>query len=218
VRKDDIQREGMDAGEKVDSTRDSTGGVGREGEGGREGDRARGEREAVSYRRGGIPTDSDRGGSRGGPNAFSEVASLRASSNGLTTAVSTADLTGSTNVPSIWTAGIGCGCGGCGVVESEGMADVDADGIGDDDGNGEKACSCQYMESSLCSSSSASRPCWFLAVAACASAKNPAVEVRFSRGRDGRVVTRCLRVRVSEVRRIGPVKASEILVFEAKAR
>jgi hypothetical protein len=208
----------MDAGEKVDSTRDSTGGVGRKGEGGREGDRARGEREAVSYRRGGIPTDSDRGGSRGGPNAFSEVASLRASSNGLTTAVSTADLTGSTNVPSIWTAGIGCGCGGCGVVESEGMADVDADGIGDDDGNGEKACSCQYMESSLCSSSSASRPCWFLAVAACASAKNPAVEVRFSRGRDGRVVTRCLRVRVSEVRRIGPVKASEILVFEAKAR
>lgn len=175
MRKDDIQREGMDAGEKVDSTRDSTGGMGREGEGGREGDRARGEDEAVSYRRGGIPTDSDRGGSRDGANVFSEVASLRASNNGLTTAVSTADLTGSTSVPSIWTAGIGCGCGGCGVVEPEGMADVDADGIGDDDGNGEEACSCQYMGSSSCSSSSASKPCWFRAVAACASAKYPAV-------------------------------------------
>lgn len=180
MRKDVIQREGMDAGEKVDSTRDSIGGVGREGEGGREGDRASGEREAVSDRRGGIPTDSDRGGSGSGgeANVFSDVASLRASSNGLTTALSTADLTGSTSVPSIWTAGIGCGCGGCGVVEPEGMADVDANGIGDDDGNGDEACSCQYMGSSSCSSSSASKPCWFRAVAACASAKNPAVTPR----------------------------------------
>jgi hypothetical protein len=42
VRKDDIHREGKDVEENVDieSTRDSTGGEIREGEGGREGDRA----------------------------------------------------------------------------------------------------------------------------------------------------------------------------------
>ena len=177
MRKDVIQREGRDEGEKVDvdSTRDNIGGEGREGEGGREGDRISGELEAFSDRRGGVLTESDRGGGGGWANVFSEVASLRASSNGLTTAVSTTDLTGSTSVPSIWTAesGIDCGWEGCGVVEPEGMADADAGGMGDDDGNGEGACSCQYMGSSSCSSSSASRPCWFRAVAACASAKNP---------------------------------------------
>jgi hypothetical protein len=47
VRKDVIQREGKDADEKVDmeSTREITGGEIREGDGGREGDRVRGERE-----------------------------------------------------------------------------------------------------------------------------------------------------------------------------
>jgi hypothetical protein len=180
VRKDDIQREGKDAGEKVDidSTRDSIGGEGREGEGGREGDRVRGECEAISRRRGGMLTDSGRGGGRGGANVFSEVASSRASSNGLTTVASTAVLTGSISVPSIWSAesGVGCGCGGCGVVVPEGTADTGADGTGDGDegGNGDGACSCQYMGSSSCSSSSASKPCWFRAVAACASAKNSA--------------------------------------------
>jgi hypothetical protein len=161
----------------VDSTRDNIGGEGREGEGGREGDRISGELEAFSDRRGGVLKESDRGGGGGWANVFSEVASLRASSNGLTTAVSTTDLTGSTSVPSIWTAGSGIGCGweGCGVVEPEGMADADTGGIGDDDGNGEGACSCQYMGSSSCSSSSASKPCWFRAVAACASAKNPSL-------------------------------------------
>jgi hypothetical protein len=59
------------------------------------------------------------------------------------------------------------------VVEPEGTA-----GIGDcdnGDGDGDEWCSCQYMGSSSCSSSSASNPCWFRAVAARASAKNPAL-------------------------------------------
>ena len=162
----------------TESTRDSTGGEGREGEGGRDGDRARGECETVSRRRGGMPTDSGRGGSRDGANASSEVASLRASSNGLTTLLSKAVLAGSTSVPRIWTAGsgVGCDCGGCGVVVPEGTAGIgDCDGNGDDDGNGDEGCSCQYMGSSSCSSSSASNPCWFRAVAACASAKNSAL-------------------------------------------
>lgn len=179
VRKDDIQREGKDVDENVDteSTRDSTGGEGREGEGGREGDRARGERETVSRRRGGMPTDSARGGGEDGANVSSEVASLRASSNGLTTLLSTAFLAGSTSVPRIWTAesGVGCDCGGCGVAAPEGTAGIgDGDGDGDD-GNGDEGCSCQYMGSSSCSSSSASNPCCFRAVAARASAKNPAL-------------------------------------------
>jgi hypothetical protein len=155
----------------TDSTRDSIGGVGREGEGGREGDRVRGECEAG--RRGGMPTDSARGGGGGGANVFSEVASSRASSSGLTMVVSRAVLAGSTSVPSIWSAdsGVGCGCGsgGCGVALPEGTGD------GDGGGKGDGACSCQYMGSSSCSSSSASKPCWFRAVAACASAKNPGV-------------------------------------------
>jgi hypothetical protein len=190
VRKDVIQREGKDADEKVDvdSIRDNIGGVGREGEGGRDGDRVRGECDTVSDRRGGMLTDPGRGGGGGGANVFSEAASLRASSNGLTTVVSTAVLTGSTSVLSIWTAesgiGCGCGCGGCGVAVPEGTADVGADGIGDDDGNGDdddgdgsddEACSCQYMGSSSCSSSSVSKPCWFRTVAARASAKNSAL-------------------------------------------
>jgi hypothetical protein len=160
----------------TESTRDSTGGEGREGEGGREGDRVTGERETVSRRRGGIPTDSARGGGGGRANVSSEVASLRASSNGLTTLLSTTVLTGSTSVPRIWT-GVGCDCGGCGVAVPEGTAGIgDCDGNGDDDdGNGDEGCSCQYMGSSSCSSSSASNPCWFRAVAARASAKNPAL-------------------------------------------
>lgn len=178
MRKDDIQREGKDAGEKVDtdSTRDSTGREGREGEGGREGDRVTGECETVCDRRRGMLTGSVRGG--GGANVSSEVASSRASSNGLTTVVSTTVSTGSTSVPSRWSAesGVGCGCGGCGVAVPEGTADTGADGKGDGDdgGNGDGACSCQYMGSSSCSSSSASKPCWFRVVAACASAKNSA--------------------------------------------
>jgi len=160
----------------IESTRDSTGGDVREGEGGREGDRVRGECEAG--RRGGMPTDSARGGGGGGANVSSEVASLRASSNGLTTLLSTTVLTGSTSVPRIWTAesGVGCDCGGCGVVVPEGTAGIgDCDGNCDGDGNGDEGCSCQYMGSSSCSSSSASNPCWFRAVAARASAKNSAL-------------------------------------------
>lgn len=162
----------------TESTRDSTGGEGREGEGGREGDRARGERETVSRRRGGMLTDSARGGSGGEANVSSEVASLRASNNGLTTLLSTTALTGSTSVPRMWTAesGVCCDCGGCGVAVPEGTAGIDdCDGDGDDERNGDEGCSCQYMGSSSCSSSSASNPCWFRAVAARASAKNPAL-------------------------------------------
>lgn len=158
----------------TESTRDSTGGEGREGEGGREGDRARGDRETVSRRRGGMATDFARGG---GANVSSEVASLRASSNGFPTLLSITVLTGSTSVPRTWTAesGDGCDCGGCGVVVPEGTAGIgDGDGNGDDGGNGDGGCSCQYMGSSSCSSSSASNPCWFRAVAARASAKNSA--------------------------------------------
>jgi hypothetical protein len=192
VRKEVIQREGKDAGEKVDtdSTRDSIGGVGREGEGGRDGDRIRGERGTISDRRGGMLTDSGRGGGGGRANVFSEVASLIASSNGLRSVVSTTVLTGLTSVVSIWTAesGVSCGCWGCGVAVPEGTADAGADGMGDgegdDDGNGDdddgdgcgdEACSCQYMGSSSCSSSSVSKPCWFRTVAARASAKNSAL-------------------------------------------
>jgi hypothetical protein len=155
----------------TESTRDSTGGEGREGEGGREGDRARGE--CDSRRRGGMATDSARGGGGGGANVSSEVASLRASSNGLTTLLSATVLT---SVPRIWTAesGVGSDCGGCGVAAPEGTGGIgDCDGNGDDDGNGDEECSCQYMGSSSCSSSSASNPCCFRAVAARASAKNP---------------------------------------------
>ena len=158
----------------TESTRDSTGGEGREGEGGREGDRARGECETVSRRRGGMPTDSARGGGGGVANVSSEVASLRASSNGLTTLLSTVVLTGLTSAPRIWTAesGVGSDCG-CGVAVPEGTGGIgDCDGNGDDDGNGDEGCSCQYMGSSSCSSSSASNPCCFRAVAARASAKN----------------------------------------------
>ena len=161
----------------TESTRDSTGGEGREGEGGREGDRARGEPETVSRRRGGMPTDSARGGGGGGANVSSEVASLRASSNGLTTLLSTTVLTGSTSVPRTWTAESGvCDCGGCGVVLPEETAGIgDCDGNCDDDGTGDEGCSCQYMGSSSCSNSSVSNPCWFRAVAARASAKNSAL-------------------------------------------
>lgn len=163
----------------TESTRDSTGGVGREGEGGREGDLVRGECETASRRRGGMPTDSARGGGGGGANVSSEVASLRASNNGLITLLSITVLTGSTSVPRIWTAesGVGGDCGGCGVAVPEGTAgigDCDCNGDGDD-GNGDEGCSCQYMGSSSCSSSSASNPCWFRAVAARASAKNSAL-------------------------------------------
>jgi hypothetical protein len=83
VRREVIRREGRDeAGEKVevDSMRDSMGGDGREGEGGRDGDRWMGEEEGGAWC-GVTPTDTvcDGGGAKG----LSEVASLRASSNGL---------------------------------------------------------------------------------------------------------------------------------------
>jgi hypothetical protein len=111
------------------STRDSTGGEGHEGEGGREGDRVIGDRETVSLRRRGM--DSARGGGGGTANVSPEVASLRASSKGLTSLLSTTVLTGSTSVPRIWrlwTAepGASGGCRGCGVTVPEGTG-----GIGD---------------------------------------------------------------------------------------
>lgn len=98
MRREVIRREGRDeAGEKVevDSMRDSMGGDGREGEGGREGDRRIGEEEGGAWGCGVTPTDTvcDGGGAKG----LSEVASLRASSNGLRAivVVSIAVLTGS---------------------------------------------------------------------------------------------------------------------------
>lgn len=128
----------MDENVDIESTRDSTGGEIREGEGGREGDRARGERETDSRRRGGMSTDSARGGGGGGANVSSEVASLRASSNGLTALLSTTVLTGSTDVPRIWTAesGIGCDCGVAAPEETAGIGDCESNGDGD--GNGDE--------------------------------------------------------------------------------
>jgi hypothetical protein len=73
VRKEDIHREGRDEEEKVevDSTRVSIGGDGREGEGGREGDRVMGEEEG---RRGGtMSSESDCEG--GCAKGLSDVAS-----------------------------------------------------------------------------------------------------------------------------------------------
>lgn len=128
----------MDENVDIESTRDSTGGEIREGEGGREGDRARGERETDSRRRGGMSTDSARGGGGGGANVSSEVASLRASSNGLTALLSSTVLTGSTGVPRIWTAesGIGCDCGVAAPEETAGIGDCESNGDGD--GNGDE--------------------------------------------------------------------------------
>jgi len=122
-----MKRDGRDADEKVevDCTRVNIGGDGREGEGGRDGDRAMGE--GGPRRRGVTLTDCTPDG--GGANGLSEVASLRASSNGLTTSVSTMVLTGSSTAPNIAAAeslfDCGCGCEGCGVVVPEGTADAD---------------------------------------------------------------------------------------------
>lgn len=96
MRKDETQREGSEDEEKVgvvNSVRDNKGGVGRDGDGGRDGERRRGgdddaERRLVTS------TNSTGGGGGGGLKALSDVASLRASSNGPTTA-----LTGSTRGP-----------------------------------------------------------------------------------------------------------------------
>lgn len=145
-----MKRDGRDADEKVevDCTRVNVGGDGREGEGGRDGDRAMGE--GGLRRRGVTLTDCTPDG--GGANGLSEVASLRASSNGLTTSVSI--LAGSSSALNMATSVSSFDCGGCGVVVPEGTAD-DARG-GEDDCDG--ACSCQYMGSSSCSNSSASKP------------------------------------------------------------
>jgi hypothetical protein len=129
VRKEVIHREGRVEEEKVDvdSTRVSIGGDNREGEGGRDGDRVMGEEEGGTGRRGVTPTKSvwdDDGEAK----KLSEVASLSASSNGMTTVV----VVGSASTPSISTAvdsaasvdcgGEGC-CGGWGVTAPEGMVD-----------------------------------------------------------------------------------------------
>jgi hypothetical protein len=157
VRKEFIQRDDRDADEKVevDCTRVNIGGDGRDGEGGRDGDRARGE--GGPGRRGVTLTDCTPDG--GGANGLSEVASLSASSNGSRTLDSMIVLTGSSTAPNIGVSSLfdcGGGCG-CGVVVPEGTADSDDDRGGDDDCDG--ACSCQYMGSSSCSNSSASNPC-----------------------------------------------------------
>lgn len=141
---------------EVDCTRVNIGGDGREGDGGRDGDRVTGEGGAGLR---GV-TLTDRTSDRGGANGLSEVASLRASSNGLKMLFSIIDFTGSTTVPNILAAESlgGCGCGGCGVLIPEGLADFVADGEGDGDADDDGACSCQYMGSSSCSNSSASNP------------------------------------------------------------
>ena len=146
----------MDEKVEVDCTRVNIGGDGREGDGGRDGDRVRGEGGAGLR---GV-TLTDRTSDRGGANGLSEVASLRASSNGLRV-FSITDFTGSTTAPSILAGEslVGCGCGGCGVLIPEGLADLDADGDGDGGADGDGACSCQYMGSSSCSNSSVSNPC-----------------------------------------------------------
>jgi hypothetical protein len=110
VRKEVIQREGRVADEKVevDCTRVNMGGDGREGEGGRDGDRTRGEVEVVR-RRG---TLTDRSPDGGGTNGLSEVASLRASSNGSTSVVVSITVLGaSTTALNIPTAESAVGCG-----------------------------------------------------------------------------------------------------------
>jgi hypothetical protein len=125
-----MKRDGRDADEKVevDCTRVNIGGDGREGEGGRDGDRAMGD---GGLRRRGVTLIDCTSDGGGGANGLSEVASLRASSNGLTTSVSTMALTGSSKVPNIATAesssDCGCGCEGWGVAVPEGTADADVE-------------------------------------------------------------------------------------------
>jgi hypothetical protein len=123
VRKEFIQRDGRDADEKVevDCTRVNIGGESRDGEGGRDGDRAMGE--GGPGRRGVTLTDCIPDG--GGANGLSEVASLSASSNGSTTLDSTIVLIGSSTAPNIGVSSLfDCGCGGgCGVVVPEGTVD-----------------------------------------------------------------------------------------------
>lgn len=95
MRKDDTQRDGCGDVEKVEvieSVRVRMGGVGRDGDGGRDGERWWGGEEDAE-RRVVTLTNSTGGGGGGGAGgggglkALSEVASLRASSNGPTTAL-----------------------------------------------------------------------------------------------------------------------------------
>ena len=95
MRKDETQREGSEDEEKVEvvnSVRVRTGGVGRDGDGGRDGERMwDGEEDAE---RAVVTLTNSTGGGGGGLKALSDVASVRASSNGTTTA-----LTGSARGP-----------------------------------------------------------------------------------------------------------------------
>lgn len=103
MRKFETQREGCGDEEKMDvieSVRVKTGGVGRDGDGGRDGERMRGgeddaERRVVTL------TNSTGGGGGGGLKALSDVASVRESSKWPTTELSTPALTGSARGPRI---------------------------------------------------------------------------------------------------------------------
>ena len=101
MRKDETQRVGSEDEEKVEvvnSVRVRTGGVGRDGDGGRDGERWWGGEEDAERRRVVTLTNSTGGGGKGGGGGglkgLSDVASTRASSNGPTTA-----LTGSARGP-----------------------------------------------------------------------------------------------------------------------
>jgi len=106
VRKFETQREGCEVEEKVevDSVRVRTGGVGRDGDGGRDGERRR-RGEGGAERRVVTLTNSIGGGGGGGGGgelkALSDVASVRESSKWPTTGLSTIALTGSARGPRI---------------------------------------------------------------------------------------------------------------------
>jgi hypothetical protein len=92
VRKDETQREGSEEEEKVEvvnSVRVRMGGVGRDGDGGRDGERVWGGEDDAERRVVTLTNSTGGGGSGGGGGlkALSDVASVRASSNGPTTAL-----------------------------------------------------------------------------------------------------------------------------------
>ena len=135
MRKEDIHREGKVEEEKVevDSTRVSIGGDGREGEGGRDGDRTMGEEEGRRGETLSSESDCEDGCAKG----LSDVASWSASSMGMTTVVvCTAVVFSPAAVDGDGDCG---GCGGWGVVVPEGMANGMGDGW---------SLLCQYIGSS----------------------------------------------------------------------
>ena len=152
MRKDETQREGCGDVEKIDvieSVRVKTGGVGRDGDGGRDGERMEDGEDDAERRRVVTLTNSTGGGGGvgggGGLKALSEVASVRASSNGPTTA-----LTGSARGARISDLLISPTFGGGrGVVVPEGLTET----------GGDVVVLCQYMGSSSCSSNSTRSPC-----------------------------------------------------------